>query len=311
MGEQSNRLKSNWSEGDIPDQSGKNILITGASSGLGAASAKALLAKGAKITAVVRRPEKMKEVFSPDELNKIEIIKLDISSIQEVSATFKANQEIFDIAIFNAGIMATPFDLTTEGIEMQFATNHLGHFALYQLISSQIKERVVSVASLAHQLGNFGDGSVAAIEKKMQGKGKYSPWGYYGSTKLANLLFIKELNNLAKQQNLSHRGYVAHPGYSFTNLGFARAENKAPSRRDKFFKFFGPKVGQTAQMGALPILCAATESELAAGSYLGPSDLFEMKGFPKFVDSNRKSKDPQLAANLWQASINLVQQIGN
>ncbi len=302
-------MNQNWDENSIPSQNGKRILITGATSGLGAQAAKVLLSKGAQITVAVRSPQKMAKTFSQEQLAQIKVLQVDVSLISSVQKTFENYNGEFETVICNAGIMATPFEKTTEGIEMQFATNHLGHFELIKLLNTQIKERVVTVASLAHQIGSFGNGSVSSIEKKIKGEASYTRWGYYGSTKLANLLFTLELNLRAEKYGFPYRAFSSHPGYTKTNLGYARKELNQKFIRDKFFRAADPFFGQKIEIGTLPILYAATYPDLPANSYIGPSDFFEFKGYPKIVHSNKNANNKVLANSLWIASENLINQI--
>jgi NAD(P)-dependent dehydrogenase (short-subunit alcohol dehydrogenase family) len=291
-----------WDETQIADLSSKRYFITGATSGLGLETARILLKKNAQVTIAVRQPDKAKSVFTAQELSQLQILKLDISNIAQVREVGNSYSDPIDVLLLNAGIMATPFQQTSEGLENQFATNVLGHFLLFNLLANQIQERVVSVASLAHQIGNFGDGSIDYFIKMFKGEIKYSPWRYYGSTKLANLLFTYQANRVLAAQGFKFRAYAAHPGYSHTNLGLARkGENKNPVN-DLLFKIGGGMVGQSAYLGSLPILYAATFPELPAGSYIGPGGMFEMRGYPIPVESNKKSHDEDLQKHFWMAA---------
>ena len=173
------------------DQSGKRFLITGGTSGLGLAAATALTEKGGEVTITARDPKK--GARAQDESGAAHLIELDLADLSSVRDCASKITTPFDVVILNAGVMAIPYRLTRDGFEMQLGTNHLGHFAFAGLIKDQIKDRLISVSSQAHRLGTFGDHSKEEIRSRALGKGKYSPWAAYGDSKLANLLFVNEI----------------------------------------------------------------------------------------------------------------------
>jgi NAD(P)-dependent dehydrogenase (short-subunit alcohol dehydrogenase family) len=202
--------------------------------------------------------------------------------------------------------MATPLSHTKDGFELQLGTNHLGHFALAGLLHSKVTDRIVSVASQAHRLGNFGDGSKEEIFRRAKGIGAYKPWGAYGDSKLANLLFTNELQRRAMKNNWRFSAYAVHPGYSNTNLQSVSPAMRGASAEARVTAAANALIAQSASRGALPTLCAATHSPLVGASYVGPDGFMEMRGFPKLTRAAGIAYDQELAANLWAVSEELT-----
>jgi NAD(P)-dependent dehydrogenase (short-subunit alcohol dehydrogenase family) len=295
---------SKWSTTHIPDQSGRTAVITGANTGLGYETAAALAAKGARVVLAVRNLDKGKDAVRRIEQAtpgaQVEVIELDLTSLDSVrtaGAQLTANLAAIDLLINNAGVMFTPKSTTKDGFEMQFGTNHLGHFALTGLLLDRVlaarDSRVVTVSSQGHRfLGGirFDD---------PQWERDYSRVGAYGQSKLANLMFTYEL-----QRRLRGTGTIAtaaHPGGSNTELA---RNSPAPVRL--LFSVIGPLLTQDADMGALPTLRAATDPGVLGGQYFGPDGLGEQRGHPKVVTSSAASYDVDAQRRLWALSEELT-----
>jgi NAD(P)-dependent dehydrogenase (short-subunit alcohol dehydrogenase family) len=232
----------------------------------------------------------------------VEVASLDLgslASVQEFADRFAAANTKLDLLINNAGVMAPPRTLTTDGLELQFGTNHLGHFALtgrlLGLMSANPGARVVNVSSGAHRRGKiaFDD---------LQGERSYGRWSAYGQSKLANLLFTFELDRRLRASASPAVAVAAHPGYAATNLQTA----VAPKYEGMLMSFGNLLLAQSAEMGALPTLYAATHAGVEGGSYIGPDGLFEMRGHPKQVECSAAARDEEAARKLWDVSEQLT-----
>lgn len=289
-----------WSFSNIPDQSGRIAIVTGANSGIGFITAGALAMAGAKVIMACRNESKGKSaienILTKTPKADVELMQLDLSdlsSISEFVKEFKSKYKKLDLLINNAGIMMPPFGKTADGFESQFGTNHLGHFALTgQLLKIILKtpnSRIVSVSSNAHKMGKINFNNLNAEES-------YSKAGAYGQSKLANLLFTYELQRFFDAQDLQTKALAAHPGWTATNL----------QNNSTLFRFLNPRFGQKMEMGALPTLRAAVDPEAKGGDYFGPDKFMEWRGYPVLVDSNDASKDKKVAAKLWAVSEDLT-----
>ncbi len=225
---------------------------------------------------------------------------LDLADLASVRAFAQTQQAPLDVLVNNAGVMATPPRWTVDGFELQLATNHLGHFALTgllldRLLAAEGEARVVSVASVAHRFGHidFDD---------LQRERAYHPWAVYAQSKLANLLFAYELQRRADAAHVPLVSVAAHPGYASTHLLTAGPTLAGPSLQSRVMGLVGPLLGQSAEMGALPTLYAATVPELPGGGFVGPAGPLELRGHPRLVTSSAASKDPHTARRLWEAS---------
>ncbi|MEZ0358726.1 SDR family NAD(P)-dependent oxidoreductase [Mycobacterium sp. SA01] len=288
-----------WTSADIPDQTGRTVVITGANTGLGYETARALAAKGAHVVLAVRNLDKGKAAadlivrrYPGADVSVQELDLTSLASIRAAAEELRARHDRIDLLINNAGVMMTPKQTTQDGFELQFGTNHLGHFALTGLVLDRLLatpgSRVVTVSSNGHRFGRirFDD---------LQSERSYSRTGAYGQAKLANLLFTYELQKrLAGTDTIAT---AAHPGSSATELG--RNLPKIVERG------FGLTV-QSSEMGALPTLRAATDPTVHGGQYYGPGGLLQMRGYPKLVSSNGRSHDVAAQKRLWSVSEELT-----
>jgi NAD(P)-dependent dehydrogenase (short-subunit alcohol dehydrogenase family) len=278
-----------WTAADIPDQTGRTIVVTGANSGLGEVTARELAAKGAHVILACRNTAKG-EVAAASMTGSREVRELDLADLASVRK-FAESVETLDVLINNAGVMALPKGKTADGFEMQFGTNHLGHFALTGLLLPRISTRVVTLSSHAHRIGRL------PLDDLNWENRRYSRWGAYGQAKLANLVFAYELQRRLSAAGSPVRSMAAHPGYAHTAL-----QTKTQSWQDRIMEVGNKLIAQSAEMGALPSLYAATVADLPGGSYVGPDGLLENQGHPKVVGSTGASKDLAVAAELWRRS---------
>jgi NAD(P)-dependent dehydrogenase (short-subunit alcohol dehydrogenase family) len=290
-----------WTTNNIPDQSGKTVIITGANSGLGFESTRALADKGARVVMACRDTDKgwaaMAPILDANPAAALEVMLLDLADLSSVRAfaeAFSNKHDRLDILMNNAGVMALPKRReTADGFEMQFGVNHLGHFALTGLLLDHLlstpSSRVVTVSSNAHKFGRIQFDNLNA-EKS------YSQWGAYCQSKLANLLFAYELQRRLEKLDADTISVAAHPGYAATNL----------QRTSAVSLFMNRFVAQDQAMGALPQLCAATATDVKSGDYYGPDRFFEQRGHPIKVQSNRAAHDEAVARRLWSVSEELT-----
>ena len=300
---------ANWTAADIPDLTGKTIVVTGANSGLGLRSSEALAAKGAMVLMACRNAAKAAVALDAVKAAATgpvpEVVALDLSSltsVRECAAALAGTHGHIDVVLNNAGIMAVPKALTVDGFESQMGTNHLGHFALTGLLLPLVLKapapRVVSVSSNAHKLGRVN------LDDLFFERTHYSRWRAYGQTKLANLLFIGELQRRATAASSHLIAAAAHPGYSATNLTSGPAKGAAPLR--PFLAVADKLVGQADHMGALPQLYASTMPDVAPDDYWGPDGFREQRGHPKRVDRTKLARDQATARGLWERSEELT-----
>ena len=283
---------------DIPDLAGQTAIVTGASSGIGLETAKALAGHGARVVLAVRDEAKGAAAAStlPASAKK-EVRPLDLASLDSVRAFARdwAGQPV-DLLINNAGVMIPPLSRTTDGFELQFGTNHLGHFALTNLLLPSITGRVVTVSSGAHHSGRI-DFDDLNWERR-----RYLRWRAYGQSKLANLLFTAELQRRLTEAGSKVRSLAAHPGYAATNL-----QSHSGSRLMEFaMGSLGNRIlAQDAVAGALPTLYAAT-ADLPGNTFVGPSGFAGLRGAPAPCPRSRAARDPETARRLWQVSETLT-----
>jgi len=295
-----------WNAINIPDLTGKKFILTGGTSGLGKETARELIRKGAHVTITARDARKGETTVIELGTDRVSFSILDLTSLASVKNFAQSVKEDFDVLILNAGVMATPLKTTEDGFDLQLGTNHLGHFALAGLLRNRVQERIVSVASQAHRFGNFGDKSKETIKNRALAKGEYKPWGAYGASKLANLLFINELQRRSVKNGWDINAYAAHPGWSATNLQNVSPQMRGATLESRITGGMNSLFAQSAARGALPTLCAATYPDLVGASYIGPDGLMEMRGFPKLTRAASLAYDQLLAANLWSVSEELT-----
>ena len=296
----------NWSASDIPDLTGKRYLITGATSGIGLAAATELARRNAHVVITARSAEKAREALKKIGPGLVDYILLDLTDLESVKRAAARVDRPFDVVVLNAGVMATPFTKTVDGFELQMGTNHLGHFAFAGLIKNQIKDRLVVVSSFAHKMGNFGDNTLESIRNICLGVGKYQKWQVYGASKLANLLFVSELERLRIQNNWSFIPLAVHPGYSDTNLQAVASQMRGAAAEEKITMMINKVLAQPAAQGALPTLAACVYPDLIGASFIGPNGFLEMRGTPKLTRAKALAYDQVLAKNLWQVSEELT-----
>jgi NAD(P)-dependent dehydrogenase (short-subunit alcohol dehydrogenase family) len=294
-----------WTTADIPDQTGRVAVVTGSNTGLGFETAAALAEKGAHVVLAVRNLDKGKdaELLIRKRTPNADVVlqELDLSSLESTRAAaeqLRADHDRIDLLINNAGVMYTPKQTTKDGFEMQFGTNHLGHFAFTGLLLDRLLpvagSRVVTVSSVGHRI-------LADIHfDDLQWERSYNRVRAYGQAKLANLLFTYEL-----QRRLAGRGTTiaaaAHPGFSDTEL-----MRHLPGSLDAVFRLAAPLVTQDAAGGALPSLRAATDPAVQGGQYYGPSGFAQSQGAPVIVGSSSKSHDAERQRRLWAVSEELT-----
>ncbi|MCB9420284.1 MAG: SDR family NAD(P)-dependent oxidoreductase [Ardenticatenaceae bacterium] len=289
-----------WAAGNIPDQSGRIAIVTGANSGIGYETARVLAHQGATTILACRNEQKGKaaveKIQSEGAKGTAVFLPLDLADLDSIHAfanSFKAQYQRLDLLINNAGIMTPPFGQTKQGFETQFGVNHLGHFALTGLLLDLIQRtpqsRIVTVSSIMHKGGkiNFDDLNSAQ---------SYNRSAAYGQSKLANLLFTYELQRKLEAAGSDTIAVAAHPGWTDTNL----------QQHAGLIEFFNRFLAQKPEMGALPTLRAAVDANVQGADYYGPTRRFETVGYPEKVQSNGRSHDQQTAAKLWDISEELT-----
>ena len=285
------------------DLTGKRAIITGGGSGIGVETARALAGAGAEVTLAVRNVEAgvrtARDIVAGTGRKEVLVSPLDLADPASVAA-FTANWDgPLDLLVNNAGVMAPPRRETTDGFELQFGTNVLGHFALtgrlLPLMQGRADARVVTLSSNAHRMGkiNFDD---------LQSERRYRRWGAYGQSKLADLMLALELDRRLRAAGSSVKSLAAHPGYAATNLQTAAA----PWLDRMVMVATNALVAQSADMGALPTLYAATEPGLDGGVYVGPDGIGEFRGHPRVVSPSGAARDEQVAARLWDVAEKLT-----
>jgi NAD(P)-dependent dehydrogenase (short-subunit alcohol dehydrogenase family) len=293
-------MSKKWTESNIPDQSGRVAIVTGANTGLGFESARVLAQRGASVVLAVRDVEKGKQAAARM-AGDVTVQALDLTSLDSVraaAADLRAANPRIDLLINNAGVMYTPRQRTRDGFDMQFGTNHLGHFAFTGLLLDRLLpvtgSRVVTVSSVGHRIQ-------AAIHfDDLQWERSYSRVAAYGQSKLANLMFTYEL-----QRRLAAHGttaaVAAHPGVSDTELA-----RNSPAALRLPLTWLAPVITQKASMGALPTLRAAADPAVLGGQYYGPAGVGEVRGHPRLVTSSEESYDAAVQQRLWAASEDLT-----
>jgi NAD(P)-dependent dehydrogenase (short-subunit alcohol dehydrogenase family) len=283
-----------WTAADLPAQSGRVVIVTGANSGIGLPTARALAEAGAHVVLAVR--DTAKGEAAVESIPAVcEVRRLDLADLASIRAFAMAWRGDIDVLINNAGVMATPARRTADGFELQIGTNHLGHFALTNLLLPHVTGRVVTVSSGAHR-----GGSIDLDDLNWRHR-PYRRWSAYQQSKLANLLFTLELERRLSVAGSSIRALAAHPGYAATNLQF-RSESRLG---DRLMAIGNRLFAQTDEAGARPILFAASQ-DLPGASYVGPDGLGERRGYPTLVGRTAAASDLEMAKRLWTLSEQLT-----
>jgi NAD(P)-dependent dehydrogenase (short-subunit alcohol dehydrogenase family) len=293
---------SNWTANDIPDQSGRTVIVTGANSGLGFVTSRELARHGAHVIMTAREAAKgraaLDKILATRLRGSAELRVLDLADLDAVKGFAQrllADGTSVDVLVNNAGIMMPPRSLTSQGFELQFGVNHLAHFALTLLLLERIKAsrdgRIVTVSSDLHKRGfiHFDD---------LDGARNYGRVAFYAQSKFANVLFALELDRRVKAAGVPIRSVLAHPGYAATNLQLS-----GPTGMLNLFMRIGNRfIAQSAEMGALNELYAATAPDVEGGQFIGPDGKNEKKGHPTIVQPIASARDQGVASRLWQLS---------
>jgi NAD(P)-dependent dehydrogenase (short-subunit alcohol dehydrogenase family) len=292
---------SSWTASNIPDQTGKIVIITGATSGLGKEATRVLSEKGATVILAVRNPQKAEavaaQILKNNATAKIDIRGMDLGNLDSIKSfadKILNDYDQLDILINNAGVMMCPYSKTKDGFEIQMGTNHLGHFALTGHLMPLLKKtkdsRIVATSSIAHRSGDINFDDLNWTSRK------YKTGKAYGDSKLANLYFMYELVKKLEGQADAPKVTCAHPGWTKTEL----------DRHSGLVKFLGNIVAQTVEMGTLPSLRAATDVAANSGDYFGPTRMMQMRGYPELVKSNAMAQNEANATRLWTLSEELT-----
>ncbi|MBP7125097.1 SDR family NAD(P)-dependent oxidoreductase [Myxococcota bacterium] len=290
-------MEARWDAAKIPDQRGRTALVTGANSGIGFHTALELARKGARVILACRDPARGTEAVEAIrgevpgafvEFRPLDLARLE--SVREAAEGLAVEIDRLDLLVLNAGVMVPPHGKTADGFELQVGVNHLGHFALaarlWPLVRRTPGSRVVTVSSMAHRAGRID------LEDLHWERRRYVAFRAYGQSKLANLVFMKELDRRIREADLPVQSVAAHPGWTRTNL----------ARHSGFMDFFSRWWAMDAAQGALPTLRAATDPEVHGGDYLGPDGWFEIRGWPRVVGCSARARDPGTGRALWEAS---------
>jgi NAD(P)-dependent dehydrogenase (short-subunit alcohol dehydrogenase family) len=302
-----------WTEADVPDQPGKTFIVTGANSGLGFETSRVLAHRGARVVLACRDVTKgelaARRITSETPNAQCEVMPLDLarlSSVRDFADAYARSHTTLDVLVCNAGLMAIPHATTAEGFEMQFGTNHLGHFALTGLLLPLLLRsphaRVVVVSSNAHKWGRtelFDDPSFA--------KRPYRRWQAYAQSKLANLLFVFELDRRCRATKRALLAVGAHPGYAATALQGKGPELAGRRLEGRMMAVANAVIAQPAAAGAWPVLRAATDPTANGCDYFGPSRWGEMRGPAVLVQPAASAHDSTAAKFLWELSEQLTQ----
>jgi NAD(P)-dependent dehydrogenase (short-subunit alcohol dehydrogenase family) len=294
-------LQKKWDSNDIPDQKEKVAIVTGSSSGIGYETARVLANKNAEVIMAVRNLQKgnaaLDKIKAGYQDADVKVVELDLASLESVlrfAEDFKKKFPRLDLLINNAGVMMPPYSKTADGFELQFGTNHLGHFALTGLLMDLIinteSSRVVNVSSASHKSGKI-DFDDLDWEKRT-----YKKMRAYGDSKIANIYFTYELQRILEKAGSKTIAVASHPGWTATEL----------QRHVGFVNFLNRFFSQGIDMGALPTLYAAIAPDVKGGDYYGPAGWLEMRGYPKKVESNKLSHDTEIARRLWEVSEKLT-----
>lgn len=283
-----------WTAADLSSLDGRTFVVTGANSGIGLVAARELGRAGARVVLAVRDPAKG-QAAAAGIPGRPEVRQLDLADLASIRSFAEEWEGDLDVLVNNAGVMATPERRTKDGFELQIGTNHLGHFALTNLLLPRVRDRVVTVSSGAHRVGSID------LDDLNWERRDYHRWRAYGQSKLANLLFTLELQRRLQEAGSDVRALAAHPGYAATNLQ-QRTENVV---QNIVMAISNRLLAQSDEMGALPTLFAATQ-DLPGGSYVGPDGFQEQRGHPTLVGRSAAARDADMARRLWVLSEELT-----
>ena len=299
-----------WTVADMPHQGGRTAIVTGGNGGLGLETALALAGAGAHVVMASRNRAKseaaVERIRAVHPGASLEIVPCDLSSqrsTKAAAAEIRDRHQRIDLLIANAGVMAIPRRITDDGWEMQLATNHLGHWTLAALLLDRMLDvagsRVISVTSEFHKAGriDFDD---------LHGERRYNRWRAYGQSKLANVLFANELSRRLLAGRHETIAGAAHPGYAATELQSVAPKMGGHKLTAWVINLGNRLVAQTAAMGALPTLYAATAPGMVSGMLIGPDGMFDMRGYPEVVVPSKRAQDPTVARRLWRVSEELT-----
>lgn len=303
--------KQKWSYEDIGDQTGKTFVITGANSGLGFWATKGLAANNATVIMACRNEGKaesaaseIKEEYPEADLDILLLDLASLDSVEQFADKFKNRYDKLHGLLNNAGLMQPPFKKTEDGFELQMGVNHFGHFALTGLLLDNITStpdaRVISQSSLAHTMTDGIDFETINSEEN------YTRTDAYAQSKLANLLFSFELDRKFKKKGIDALSVAVHPGYTATNLQSTGPALDGWSFWSLLYKFTNKVLAQSTDMGALPMLYAAVESDVSGGDYIGPGGFQEARGYPARVKAEETAYDEEQARRLWELSEHLT-----
>ena len=297
-----------WSSADIPDLTGRSIVVTGANSGIGLEAATSLAAHGAAVTLAVRDVDRgssaADQIRAASPQAQVEVARLDLAdlaSVREFAAVWTAaHPDGLDVLVNNAGVMAIPRRETADGFEMQLGTNHLGHFALTGLLVGSLRPagRVVTVSSGAHRFGRMDFDDLQSES--------YQKWRVYGQSKLANILFALELHRRAEAAGADLRSIAVHPGYAATNLQSVGPPMSGSRVGASMMGLANRVLAQSAEAGAWPTLMAATDPSVPSGTYIGPTGFMGQRGTPGFETPSEAARDVDSARRLWDVSTELT-----
>ena len=285
---------SKWTSADLPSLDGKTFVVTGANSGIGLAATRMLSGAGAHVVLAVRDPARGKEATA-DLAGSHEVRRLDLADLDSVREFASGLKGDLDVLINNAGVMATPETRTKDGFELQIGTNHLGHFALTNLLLPRIRDRVVTISSGAHRMGKID------LDDLNWERRDYKAWPAYGQSKLANLLFTLELQRRLGDAGSDVRAVAAHPGWAATNL----QQHTGSWVQNTMMQLGNLVLAQSDKRGALPTLYAATQ-DIPGNSYVGPDGFREGRGHPTLVGRTAAGSDADVARKLWALSEELT-----
>ena len=299
-----------WTPEQLGDLAGRRVLVTGGNSGIGLEAARVLAGAGAQVVIACRDLEKGERALADIRTSAagagVELLRLDLADLAVVEAAAEEYRSRFghlDVLINNAGVMAVPYRATVDGFEMQFGTNHLGHFALgghlLPALLAGTQARVVTISSGMHKFGRMSWDNLDASSG-------YFKWPVYSMSKLANLLYTFELQRRAQAAGVDLIAVAAHPGYASTNLQSAGAKMSGNTLLEKAWGSFNAIAGQSAARGSLPTVYAAMAPVVTGGDYIGPSGPGELRGHPVKVKATRSARDPEAAARLWAVSEELT-----